>query len=47
VTEERGLYQLCDTLHNYPAAVRAILGAAKQLHRPVDVIIFEDIETGQ
>ena len=47
VTEERELYQLHDTLQNYPAAVHAILEAARRLHRPVDALTFEDIETEQ
>jgi hypothetical protein len=47
VTGERELCQLRDTLENYPAAVRAILDAAKRLHRPVDALTFDHIETGQ
>jgi hypothetical protein len=47
VTEERELYQLRDNLEKYPAAVRAILDASKRLHRPLDALSFQDIETGQ
>jgi len=45
VTEERELYQLKDNLRKYPAAVRAILDAAKRLHRPVDALSMPDIES--
>jgi hypothetical protein len=47
ITEERELYQLKDSLQRYPAAVRAILDAAKRLHRPVDAISFNDVEPRQ
>jgi hypothetical protein len=44
LTEERELDQLKDNLQMYPAAVRAILDAARRLHRPVGVLTFEEIE---
>jgi hypothetical protein len=47
VTEERELYQLKDSLRQYPAAARAILDASKRLHRPVDALPFQNIETAQ
>ena len=47
VAEEHELYQLKATLQKYPAAVRAILDASKRLHRPLDALSFQDIETAQ
>jgi hypothetical protein len=44
VTEERELYQLKENLQKYPAAIRAILDAAKRLHRPVDALLIKDID---
>ena len=44
VTEERQLYQLKENLRKYPAAVRAILDAARRLHRPVDALSMKDID---
>jgi hypothetical protein len=45
VTEERELYLLRESLEKYPAAVRAVLDAAKRLHRPVDALQMKDIDT--
>ena len=45
VREEHELYQLSENLQKYPAAVRAVLDAAKRLHRPVDALSMKDIDT--
>jgi hypothetical protein len=45
VTEERERYRRRKNLQRYPAAVRAILGASRRLHRPVDALSERDIET--
>lgn len=47
MTEERELYPLKDSLQKYPAAVRAILNTSKRLHRPVDALSLNDVETSQ
>jgi hypothetical protein len=47
VTHERELHQLRESLQEFPVAVRAILEASQRLHRPVDVLSINDIETGQ
>jgi len=41
-TEERELYALRNALQRYPGTVRAILEAAKHLHRPVDALSAQD-----
>ncbi len=47
MTEERESYQLRGNLPKYPAAVRAMLDASKQLRCPVDTLSFQDVERGQ
>jgi len=44
VNEERELFQVRATLEKYPAAVGAVLEAARRLHRPVDALSIEEIE---
>ena len=45
--EEREIYALREQLKHYPAAVRAILDAARHLHRPVETLSPRDVEAGQ
>jgi len=47
VVEEREIYALREQLKNFPAAVRAILDTASQLHRPVETLSPRDIEASQ
>jgi hypothetical protein len=42
--EERELYALQADLAKVPAAARAVLEAARRLHRPVDVLTVREIE---
>jgi hypothetical protein len=44
VMEERELYALQADLAKVPAAARAVLEAARRLHRPVDVLTVREIE---
>ena len=44
VMEERELYALQAHLATVPAAARAVLEAARRLHRPVDVLTLREIE---
>ena len=45
MVEEREIYALPERLTHYPAEVRAILGAASRLHRPVETVAPLDVET--
>ena len=44
ITEERELLAIAEQLKQYPAAMRAALEAAQQLHRPADSLAVEDVE---
>jgi hypothetical protein len=44
VADERELFALRARLETFPVAVRAVLEAAKHLHRPVDALSPADIE---
>lgn len=44
ITEERTLLALRDQLKAYPESVRAVLGAAHSLNRPVAILSANDVE---